>query len=378
MEQVNIEKAGLVTDETLTSLRYEYDVVASEALEKLYEITRDELQASCPVPTSDLYEILRKHHEEDPALQRLWEEVNNVPPWVDWAQIQRGQEFFYRYTLANVLGFALQGFIGENVAAFGPAEVLVRTGGLSGKNLMKRVFETFQWVVETTECLSSIQPGGKGHASTIRVRLLHASVRRRIRALAQKRPSYFNLDTFGHPINEYDSILTVTFFCCNPIWVQLPQFGIHPSDGEIEDFIALYRYLSYLLGTPNEYFDSANQAKATMTAMLAHKKPPSQSSRKIAHAFIDCLTDSPPVFLSRDLINAGCRKMNKDELCEDLAIDKPSIFAAAVFNAICWIVYALAQMQKASSRIDALVVSVRDLFRKQLLYSKSLITDIIF
>ena len=351
-------RSELLADHTLACLRYEQDDIASEAVEKLYEIINEDSTKGCPIPRSDLFAVLSEHHSAHPALQRLWEQTQCVPDWVDWGSIERGQRFFHRYAVANMLGFALQGFIGENVAAFGPAEVLVRTGGLSKRNLMKRVLETFQWVVEATESLSSIQPGGGGHASTIRVRLLHASVRRRINRLASERPSYYDTDKLGLPINVYDSILTVTFFCCNPVWVQLPQLGINPGESETEDFIALYQYLSYLLGSPPEYFDSAARARDTMMAMLARKQQPTESSRKIAHAFIDCLADSPPFFLSKDLIYAGCRHFNKPELCEQLGISRPGVFAYLAFKAVCSIVYLVTVAQKLDKRIDDYFISV--------------------
>lgn len=43
-----------------------------------------------------MYSVLKEHHGADSVLQELWEEVNTVPEWVDWAQIERGQEFLYR------------------------------------------------------------------------------------------------------------------------------------------------------------------------------------------------------------------------------------------------------------------------------------------
>lgn len=59
-----------------------------------------------------MYSVLKEHHGEDSVLQNLWEEVNTVPEWVDWAQIERGQEFLYRYLIPNLTGLALQGFLG--------------------------------------------------------------------------------------------------------------------------------------------------------------------------------------------------------------------------------------------------------------------------
>jgi hypothetical protein len=45
----------------------------------------------------DLYELLKDNASEGGALGELWEQVNTVPEWVDWDQIQRGQDVFYRY-----------------------------------------------------------------------------------------------------------------------------------------------------------------------------------------------------------------------------------------------------------------------------------------
>lgn len=50
-------------------------------------------------PARDLYALLEDHADEDPKLKLLWAQVNTVPEWVDWEQIKRGQEVFYRYGL---------------------------------------------------------------------------------------------------------------------------------------------------------------------------------------------------------------------------------------------------------------------------------------
>ncbi len=35
----------------------------------------------------DLYVLLRDHAGEDEKLKELWEQVNDVPSWVDWDQV---------------------------------------------------------------------------------------------------------------------------------------------------------------------------------------------------------------------------------------------------------------------------------------------------
>lgn len=354
-----LTRKDLLARETLAQLRHQYDELGSRALDKLLKESEQMLPTQgCPLPKKDLFATLKACHDSDAEMRQFWNETMSVPSWVDWEQIERGQRFFYRYAVANIIGFALQGFIGENAAAFGPAEVLIRTGGLSAKNLLQRVMETFQWLLEATESLASIKPGGKGHTSTIRVRLLHASVRRRILQLAETRSSYFNIEDFGIPVNTYDSILTVSFFCCNPLWIQLPHFGIHPSQTELEDFVALYRYLSYLLGVPDVYLSSAEQAKATMDAMLADKKPPSDSSRKICHAFVDCLADREPFRISRSFVEAGSRSMNPEKLCDGLRLGRLDVIYYVAFTGLCWTLRLLALVQALSQHFDNKMISV--------------------
>ena len=101
-------------------MKFSYDVLGEEALDRLNKISpppRSALprnsnkyaeakpasdsgkQAEDPdfTPKRDLYILLRDHAHHDETLGKLWREVNTVPTWVDWEQIARGQEVFYRY-----------------------------------------------------------------------------------------------------------------------------------------------------------------------------------------------------------------------------------------------------------------------------------------
>ncbi|KAI4260143.1 MAG: hypothetical protein LQ352_000408 [Teloschistes flavicans] len=69
-----------------------------------------------------------------------------------------------------------------------------------------RISETTQHILQCTKDLRSIQPGGAGHASSIRVRLLHAAVRQRILRLARNNPEYFDVNEYGVPINDLDCV----------------------------------------------------------------------------------------------------------------------------------------------------------------------------
>ncbi|KAI8953295.1 hypothetical protein F4801DRAFT_538242 [Xylaria longipes] len=337
-------------------LRYEYDTVAAKALDQLQAIAKTKGYSDDPRKRPDLYQLLAENHESHDNLQDFWKQLHKVPDWVDWGQLERGQRFFYRYAAANLMGFALQGFVGENSAASGVVEVLVRTGGFSTRVLLHRLLETFQWLLQVTDSLSAIQPGGAGHVSTVRIRLLHSSVRQRILKMAECRPEYFDIETHGVPVNTLDSIHSIATFCCNHMWLQLPRMGIYPTDQEKEDYIALFRYLGYLLATPDEYFSTVDQARATMESMLVHELKITQTSRVVCFNFIKSLVDLPPFNVSKEFIEAGSRVLNGDELCDQLEMGRPNWVSYACFKGHCWLVGALAMVQRLSPTFDRWII----------------------
>lgn len=353
-------------------LRYEYDELASEVVEKLQEISKRTKQKDRTTQaTTDLYALLEDNHKNDETLTRFWNEVHTVPEWVDWAQLERGQRFFYRYAPANLMGFALQGFMGENSAASGVVEVLVRTGGFSTRVLLRRLLETFQFVLQATKSLDAIKPGGEGHVTTVRVRLLHSSVRQRIMKLARSRPDYFDVAKFGVPVNKLDSIHSITTFACNHMWLQLPQMGVYPNQQEIADYIAIFRYLGYILGTPDHYFDTVPKAKAVMESMLIHELHITPTSLIVGHNFVECLKDLPPFNISAQFIEAGSRLLNGDELCDSLGLGRPGWYSYACFKGHCWLVQVLALAQQSVPFLDHAVTNFwKDILHEAVILSK--------
>lgn len=101
-----------LSPEQLHPMKFTYDVLGDECLNRLDVIsppahsgvvprnqTRDAASSEkreAP-PRRDLYVLLKENAEKDEKLGELWKEVTNVPDWVDWDQIERGQEIFYRY-----------------------------------------------------------------------------------------------------------------------------------------------------------------------------------------------------------------------------------------------------------------------------------------
>ncbi|MCJ1259807.1 hypothetical protein MMC24_007646 [Lignoscripta atroalba] len=325
-------------------------------------------------PKRDLYIILRDNAERDEVLGRLWAEVNTVPAWVDWEQIARGQEVFYRYGGPALTGLAYQSLLGGMVGfhdagsqritdvmqgANRVVETLARTGGFSTKVARHRLFETTQHILQCTQSLESIQPGGAGHASSIRVRLLHAAVRQRIMKLAQQRPEYYNVEKLGIPINDLDCIATIGTFSATLVWLSLPRQGIWLREQEILDYIALFRYIGYLTGTPTHHFETPAKARAVMESLLMNEIDPTDTSKILANNIIKCLQGQPPTYASKEFLEVNSRWLNGNELCDRLGLGRPGVYYWALMAGQCLFFMAICYSYRAVPYLDKRKIAVR-------------------
>lgn len=373
-----------LTLEQAHPLKFSYDVLGEECYDILKQISPQETPLSesvppkpqhpqtpgetvpreekRPNPKPDLYAIFRDNHEKHPKLQQLWDEVTTIPDWVDWDQIARGQDIFYRYGGATMTGLAYQSLLG-GMGANRVVEVLARTGGFSVKVARHRLFETAQHILECTRSLESIQPGGAGFASSIRVRLLHAAVRARIMKLAQTRPEYYSVEKYGVPINDLDCIATIGTFSGTIIWLSLPRQGIWLREQEIHDYIALWRLIAHYMGTPTQWFSSPEKAKAMMESLLMNEINPSDTSKILAANIIRGLEAQPPTFASRSFLEVNARWLNGNELCDALGLGRPSLYYWILMSGQCIFFMSVCYLYRSIPSLDKRkVAALRNVF----------------
>ncbi|KIW16392.1 hypothetical protein PV08_06444 [Exophiala spinifera] len=341
-----------LTAEQAHPMKYTYDVLGEECYQILNQlepqsskpdtiVAKAEAEESIKSPTShqpklkqDLYILLRDNKDKHVKLRQLWDEATKVPDWVDWDQIARGQDVFYRYGGATLTGLAFQSLLG-GMGANRVVEVLARTGGFSVKVARHRLFETTQHILECTRSIESIRPDGTGFASTLRVRLLHAAVRQRITKLAETRPDYYSVERYGVPINDLDCIATIGTFSGTIVWLSLPRQGIWLREQEIVDYIALWRLIAHYMGTPTEWFETPARAKAMMESLLMNEINPSETSKILAANVIRSLENQPPTYASRSFLEVNARWLNGRDLCDALGIGHPSAWYWALMAGQC-------------------------------------------
>ena len=219
------------------------------------------------------------------------------------------------------------------MGAYRVVETLSRTGGFGVNVTRRRLLETLQHFMEVVEDIDSIKPGGKGNISSIRVRLLHASVRRRLMQLEQEKPGYFDMEKWGVPINDLHTIGTIAVYSVAIVFVALPRQGIYLSEQQTTDYFALWRYVGYLLGTPTDWMASPERAKVLWESIAVSEVAPSANSRILANNILTAEARVPPLHMPRELLAAHAYRLNGDELAGALGIEKPSLR----FRALVWL-----------------------------------------
>ncbi|KAI9885090.1 MAG: hypothetical protein M1823_003101 [Watsoniomyces obsoletus] len=374
--------------EEVDRLKHSYDVLADDCLailDRLAPPPSAQLPRNIPRTTSsskdgessdvppkrDMYALLSQFAPKDEKLGQLWQEVNKIPEWVDWDQIQRGQDVFYRYGGAALTGLAYQSLLG-GMGATRVVETLARTGGFSTKVARHRMYETTQHILQCTRSLESIQPGGDGHASSVRVRLLHAAVRRRILTLAAQRPEYYSVEKWGVPINDLDCIATIATFSATLIWLSFPRQGIWLREQEIQDYVALWRLIAHYMGTPTQYFETPTKARAMTETLLLSEIDPSETSKVLANNIIKSLEAQPPSYASRDFLYANARWLNGNELADRLGLGRPSFWYWALVAGQCIFFMSMCYFHRSIPYLDRRkVATLRKVFYAMIVEHKN-------
>ncbi|KAK4162201.1 hypothetical protein QBC43DRAFT_321989 [Cladorrhinum sp. PSN259] len=267
-------------------------------------------------PTSsprDHLSLLLSHHSSDPILSQFWSELTTLPDWVSLPQLHRAQRVFYRYLAPNITGLSFQSLLG-GLASPSVSSVLSQTNGFSSNAARRRLLQTFQHLLDVTLSPEALRlPDGPGFLSAVRVRLLHASVRRRL--LSKSSSSHEPI-----PINDLHSLATVLSYSISLTDLSLPRQGIFLSIQEREDWLSLWRYLAYLLGTTHDCLSSIDKARAMLESLVVSELNASDTSRRLAASMLASLANKPPMFASEGFLKAQGRWLNGKELSGELGI----------------------------------------------------------
>ena len=214
--------------------------------------------------------------EPSPELRDFFVAVEAVPAWFDLSEINRGAFAYQRFGLIGMIILSawslLNGY--HSSAAVKP---LAMTGELRN-NAQRRLAETARFVSEATQ-VNGLCRGHPGHEITVRVRLIHAYVRRKCLASAEWRT-----DEWGLPINQADMFGTLLEFSLL-MMDGARRLGFELTDSEADAILALWRYCGHLSGVdPWLLAQLENESKARRIADLIHLVQPGPDEDSVALA----------------------------------------------------------------------------------------------
>ena len=250
-------------------------IVGDEPMDRLVDwMSSAGMEQTRPLFDRALAEGIDSVPDAPEPLREFFIQIETVPDWVDRDKLRRGARALRR-------GGADGMYVARDVSLLGGYQfsgfnkTLLRTGALE-KGSNKRFAETMQWAMDVIS-EGGLDPLGVGYRSTIRVRLIHAFVRRHVAAM----PDWRN-DEWGVPVNQTDMAATLVGALIAPP-VGAIGMGLLPSPADLDGIAHLTRYVGWLIGVQDEWLprsfrDGIRVLYHTLTALAA----PDETTKALA------------------------------------------------------------------------------------------------
>ncbi len=212
-------------------------------------------------------------------LRAFFAETARVPAWVDWPTIDRAGDVLLR---AGILGGLVLGAMSLPLGYASPGgnKPLVFSGRLT-EQAPRRLAETSRFVQAVCRP-RGVRPGSDGFKITLKVRLMHAHVRRML-----LRTGRWDEARWGAPINQHDMAATTLLFSL-VLLEGLRRFGLVIEPDEAERYMALWRYVGHLSGVDAELLPSSQlEGFALADLIRATQGPADDDSRALVRALVD-------------------------------------------------------------------------------------------
>lgn len=256
------------------------------------------------------------------ALRRLFAQVDDIPAWVDWDRLRLGARTYQRTGMAGSLilsAFSLMNGYHSHAAA----KALVFTGQLD-RMARRRLAETGRFIADTIQ-VDGLRRDAQGFASTLKVRLVHAQVRRFL-----LRSGQWDTEAWGLPINQADMAATNMAFSI-AVLHGTRIMGLRFRTDEADSLMALWRYSGYLSGVDPGLLCSSEREGMEWAELIDMVQPgPDEGSRRLAAALRDVTFQRAESPLGKQIApwlsryhDGLTRATAGDQVADDLGIPNP-------------------------------------------------------
>jgi hypothetical protein len=255
-----------------------------------------------------------KGSDPNVVLQALIAPLREPPAWLDLDLADAGAVAYWRVGAPMLFLTLTYGSLAFGYQSADLVRPLAATGRLE-RMAPRRIAETSRWVAAVT-APGGMHPGAEGWRSSIRVRLVHALVRRHLRESGQWDPEW------GVPISAAGGFATaIGGFFVVPVRA-MRDLGVRFSPSEREAIAHLWRWIGYVMGVPEELLPvSARQAEEWVDTALPHGGTPTEDSPKLMRALLyHGLNLGPASPVAAQLVGALSRRWMGQEMADELEV----------------------------------------------------------
>ena len=255
---------------------YATDVLADAVVEDFSRMRPGEGNA---ILSMALKQGIDRFPEAPASVRALLADIERTPLWADWSEIEYGANTFIR------------------TGPFGPAALMCHslpTGyldPLSSKPLVlsgrlvqrarRRLDETAGFVYGCCQP-GGLRPSGRGFQITIRVRLMHAQVRRLL-----LKSGTWDKENWGMPLNQWQMLGSNVLFSLAVIRA-LRRWGVFISQREEQAMYAIWRYNGFLLGIDRDILPAnANECHRILDVLELNRRPADEPSVQLMNSLLD-------------------------------------------------------------------------------------------
>lgn len=263
---------------------YDADPVAEAFIDEVY-LTRGQAAGRAMVDQA-LAHGVDSVPDAPASLRRLFSEIEVMPEWLDWDQVELGARVFrrfstYVYSFAGVI--TLHGYRENSVA-----KPLSFTGAYNGESANRRFLETAAFWIDVSEP-GGLRKGGKGIETALRVRLMHVFVRRRLMAHPE-----WDLEAWGVPISQGDAMLTLMGGSVAPGY-GMRLLGFRVPREEIAALLHFWRYVGHLLGVQPRWYPATPEEGIGLlyASEIKGVRRSGEDGRQLAVSYLESFRPTP-------------------------------------------------------------------------------------
>ena len=217
------------------------------------------------------------------VLREFFERIETPPPWFDPDSAHAGCRAFHEYSDLFIPAFFVVTL--QNAATL-ISKAFYMTGRVTTRHGLRRIRQNTRHFIEIM-LPGALDRHGEGWKLSVRIRLVHAQVRRLLRTSGN-----WDEAEFGVPLSAAHMALSSANFSATMLY-QAQRLGARPDAESRASFMQIWRYASWLVGSPEPLLFEGDEARTTELYHVATacEPPPDDESAVIANALVNAVPE---------------------------------------------------------------------------------------